>query len=244
MSFEALKESVWQANIELGKSGLVVLTWGNVSGVDREAGVMAIKPSGVDYAGLKPENIVVLSIDEGKVLEGSLRPSSDTPSHLLLYQEFESIGGVVHTHSAYATSWAQAGRELPCFGTTHADYFYGSVPLTRQLTPEEIKDAYERNTGKIIVERFSEGGLHPDEVPGVLVTGHGVFTWGGSPAAALESSIVLEEVAKMGAYTVLLSPQIGSIPQVLLDKHYLRKHGPGAYYGQKTRKPEGRKAGK
>jgi len=236
MSFEALKEEVWKANIELGNSGLVVLTWGNVSGVDRDAGVMAIKPSGVDYAELKPENIVVLSIDKGEVLEGSLRPSSDTPSHLILYQEFESIGGVVHTHSAYATGWAQAGREIPCFGTTHADYFYGSVPLTRQLTPEEIKEAYELNTGKIIVERFSIGDLKPAEVPGALVPGHGVFAWGGNPMAALESSIVLEEVAKMGLYTVLLSPQISSIPQALLDKHYLRKHGPDAYYGQKAKK--------
>ena len=236
MSFEALKEEVYHANIELGKSGLVVLTWGNVSGVDREAGVMAIKPSGVEYAELKPEDIVVLSIDKGEVLEGSLRPSSDTPSHLLLYQEFKSIGGVVHTHSAYATSWAQAGREIPCFGTTHADYFYGSVPLTRQLTQEEIEEAYERNTGKIIVERFTVSELSPEEVPGVLVMGHGIFTWGGSPMAALEFSIVLEEVAKMATYTALLYPQIGSIPQALLDKHYLRKHGPGAYYGQEADK--------
>jgi L-ribulose-5-phosphate 4-epimerase len=197
---------------------------------------MAIKPSGVEYEELKPEDIVVLSIDKGEVLEGSLRPSSDTPSHLLLYQEFKSIGGVVHTHSAYATSWAQAGREIPCFGTTHADYFYGSVPLTRQLTQEEIEEAYERNTGKIIVERFTVSELSPEEVPGVLVMGHGVFTWGGSPAAALESSIVLEEVAKMATYTALLYPQIGSIPQALLDKHYLRKHGPGAYYGQEAGK--------
>lgn len=233
MGFEKLKEEVRHANKELGKSGLVLLTWGNVSGVDRAAGVMAIKPSGVDYDELRSEDIVVLSIDKGEILEGSLRPSSDTPSHLLLYQEFESIGGVVHTHSAYATSWAQAGREIPCFGTTHADYFYGPVPLTRHLTSEEIKDEYERNTGKVIVERFSEGGLCLDEFPGALVPNHGVFSWGKNTMAALEASIVLEEVARMGLYTVLLSPQASSIPQALLDKHYLRKHGPGAYYGQK-----------
>jgi L-ribulose-5-phosphate 4-epimerase len=235
MSFQELREEVWLANKELAKSGLVVLTWGNVSGVDRESGVMAIKPSGVDYDELEPEDIVVLSIDEGEIIEGSLRPSSDTPSHLVLYQEFRSIGGVVHTHSAYATSWAQAGREIPCFGTTHADYFYGSVPLTRHLTPEEIKDEYERNTGKVIIEHFSEEDLCPDEVPGVLVPNHGVFSWGDSTMAALQASIVLEEVAKMGLYTILLDPQAGSIPQVLLDKHFFRKHGSGAYYGQKGR---------
>lgn len=233
MSFEELKEEVWLANKELAKSGLVVLTWGNVSGVDREAGVMAIKPSGVDYDELRPEDIVVLSIDKGEIVEGTLRPSSDTPSHLVLYRGFRSIGGLVHTHSTYATSWAQAGREIPCFGTTHADYFYGPVPLTRHLTPEEIKDEYERNTGKVIVERFSEGGLCPDEVPGVLVPNHGVFSWGDDTMAALEASIVLEEVAKMGLYTTLLNPQVSSIPQALLDKHFFRKHGSGAYYGQK-----------
>jgi len=233
MAFEKLKEEVWLANKELAKSGLVVLTWGNVSGVNREAGVMAIKPSGVDYDELRPEDIIVLSVDDGEIIEGSLRPSSDTPSHLVLYQEFRSIGGVVHTHSTYATSWAQAGREIPCFGTTHADYFYGPVPLTRHLTTEEIKDEYERNTGKVIVEHFSERGLSPDELPGVLVPSHGVFSWGDSIMAALEASIVLEEVAKMGLYATLLNPQIGNIPQALLDKHFFRKHGSSAYYGQK-----------
>jgi L-ribulose-5-phosphate 4-epimerase len=232
MSFEKLKEEVWLANKELAKSGLVVLTWGNVSGVDREAGVVAIKPSGVDYDGLKPEDIVILSIGSGEKIEGALRASSDTPSHLILYQEFDSIGGVVHTHSAYATSWAQACREIPCLGTTHADYFYGSVPLTRQLTPEEIKEAYERNTGAVIVERFVEGGLDPGQSPGVLLPNHGVFTWGKDPMSALESSIVVEEVARMGFHTMLLNPE-AEIPQALLDKHFLRKHGPGAYYGQK-----------
>ena len=232
MGFEKLKEEVWLANKELAESGLVILTWGNVSGVDRDAGVVAIKPSGVDYDDLVPEDIVVLSIDNGEVIEGSLRPSSDTPSHLLLYQEFKSIGGVVHTHSTYATSWAQAGRELPCFGTTHADYFYGPVPLTRNLTLEEIKYEYERNTGKVIVERFLGGNVSPDEVPGVLVPNHGVFSWGKDTMAALETSIVLEEVAKMALYTILLNPQADDIHQALLDKHFLRKHGPGAYYGQ------------
>jgi L-ribulose-5-phosphate 4-epimerase len=232
MSFGKLKEEVWHANKELAKSGLVVLTWGNVSGVDREAGVMAIKPSGVDYDRLKPEDIVISSIESGEKIEGALRPSSDTPSHLILYQEFDSIGGVVHTHSAYATSWAQACREIPCLGTTHADYFYGSVPLTRQLTPAEIKEAYERNTGAVIVERFEEDGLDPAQFPGVLLPNHGVFTWGKDPMSALESSIVVEEVAKMGFYAMLLNPQ-AEIPQALLDKHFLRKHGPGAYYGQK-----------
>ena len=232
MSFRNLKEEVWDANMKLADSGLVVLTWGNVSGADREAGAIAIKPSGVDYDSLTPEDIVVLSIENGEKIEGDLRPSSDTASHLLLYQEFSSIGGVVHTHSAYATGWAQACREIPCLGTTHADYFYGSVPLTRQLTPEEIKEAYERNTGKVIVERFVDGGLNPDEFPGVLTPNHGVFTWGKDPMSALESSIVVEEAAKMGLFAVLLNPE-ASIPQTLLDKHFLRKHGPEAYYGQK-----------
>ncbi len=235
MGFEKLKEEIWLRNMELAKSGLVVLTWGNVSGADREAGVMGIKPSGVSYDKLKAEDIVVLSIKNGEVIEGSLRPSSDTPSHLVLYQEFSSIGGVVHTHSPYATSWAQAGREIPCFGTTHADYFYGPVPLTRQLTPEEIKSEYERNTGKVVVEHFTEKGLSPDEFPGVLMPNHGVFSWGKDAAAALESSVVIEEIAKMGLYTILLNPE-ALIPRALLDKHFLRKHGPGAYYGQREEK--------
>jgi len=232
MSSEKLKEEVWHANKELAKSGLVILTWGNASGVEREAGVMAIKPSGVDYDELRPGDIAVLSLDTGKIIEGYLRPSSDTPTHLLLYRKFESIGGIVHTHSTYATSWAQARREIPCLGTTHADYFYGPIPVTRQLTPEEIEEEYERNTGKVIVERFLEGGLNPEQVPGVLVPNHGVFTWGTDPMNALEIAIVLEEVAKMGLYTTFLNPQIEPIPQVLLDKHFLRKHGPEAYYGQ------------
>lgn len=232
MDFEKLKKKVWQANKQLSKSGLVLFTWGNASGVDRKTGAMAIKPSGVDYAQLRPEDIVVLSLDTGEVVEGSLCPSSDTPTHLVLYQKFEQIGGVVHTHSAYATSWAQACQEIPCFGTTHADYFYGAIPVTRQLTRKEIEDEYERNTGKIIVERFSKGELDPDQVTGVLVPNHGVFSWGDDPMVALETSIVLEEVAKMALFATLLNPQIEPLQQVLLDKHFLRKHGSDAYYGQ------------
>lgn len=232
MSFEKLKEEVWQANKELSASGLVVLTWGNASGVDRDEKVMAIKPSGVDYEKLRPEDIVVLSLDTGKVIEGTMRPSSDTPTHLLLYQKFESIGGVVHTHSTFATSWAQACREIPCFGTTHADHFYGAVPVTRQLTTEEIKEEYERNTGKIIVEHFSENELTPEQLSAVLVPNHGVFTWGDEPREAFETAIVVEEIAQMALYTNLINPEVKPIPQVLLDKHFLRKHGPDAYYGQ------------
>lgn len=243
MNFEKLKKKVWQANKELKETGLVILAWGNASGVDREAGVMAIKPSGVDYEKLSSEDIVVLSLDTGEIVEGSLRPSSDTPTHLLLYQKFGSIGGVVHTHSTYATSWAQACREIPCLGTTHADHFYGPVPVTRQLTPEEIKSEYEHNTGKVIVERFSEGELSPEQLSAVLVPCHGVFTWGDDPMEALETAIVLEEVAKMALYTNLINRSGATrlksgampakpLPQVLLAKHFLRKHGPGAYYGQ------------
>lgn len=232
MGFEQLKEEVWRANRDLVEAGLVVHTWGNVSGADRGEGVMAIKPSGVDYDGLQPDDMVVLSLDTGAVVDGQLRPSSDTPSHLVLYQKFESVGGVVHTHSTYATTWAQACREIPCLGTTHADHFFGPVPLTRQLTPEEIERDYERNTGEVIVERFSEGGLNPKEFPGVLVPCHGPFAWGEDARAALKNAIILEQVARIALQTVLLNPEIGQIPQALLNKHYMRKHGPGAYYGQ------------
>jgi L-ribulose-5-phosphate 4-epimerase len=232
MGFEQLKEEVWRANRDLVEAGLVVHTWGNVSGADRGEGVMAIKPSGVDYDGLQPDDMVVLSLDTGAVVGGQLRPSSDTPSHLLLYQKFESVGGVVHTHSTYATSWAQACREIPCLGTTHADHFFGPVPLTRQLTPEEIERDYERNTGEVIVERFSEGDLNPKEFPGVLVPCHGPFAWGEDAKAALKNAIILEQVARTALQTVQLNPEIGQIPQALLNKHYMRKHGPDAYYGQ------------
>lgn len=233
MGFDALKKAVWQANMGLVENGLVLLTWGNASGADRDKGVVAIKPSGVDYAELGPEDIVVLSLESGDVLEGNLSPSSDTPSHLALYRAFDSIGGVIHTHSTYATSWAQACREIPCLGTTHADYAYGPVPLTRQLTAEEIETDYEVNTGKVIVERFKEGDLVPDQVPGVLVPCHGPFAWAADPMSALESAIMLEELARMALHTLALDPESKPIPQALLDKHFLRKHGPGAYYGQK-----------
>jgi L-ribulose-5-phosphate 4-epimerase len=233
MGIQRLKEEVCRANLKLAKSGLVILTWGNASGIDREAGVMAIKPSGVEYDNLKPVNIVVLSLETGEVVEGDLRPSSDTPTHLLLYRKFKNIGGVVHAHSRFATSFAQAGMEIPCLGTTHADHFYGPVPLTRSLTTEEIHGNYELNTGVVIVERFVKGGLDPKQVPGVLVHSHGPFVWGEDAMSAVESAIILEEVAQMSLYSRLLDPEIQPLPQPLLDKHFLRKHGPGAYYGQK-----------
>jgi len=232
MGFEQLKEEVWRANKDLVEAGLVVHTWGNVSGADRGEGVMAIKPSGVDYDELQPDDMVVLSLDTGTVVDGRLRPSSDTPSHLVLYQKFESVGGVVHTHSTYATSWAQACREIPCLGTTHADHFFGPVPLTRQLSPEEIERDYERNTGEVIAERFSEGDINPKEFPGVLVPCHGPFAWGENARAALKNAIILEQVARIALHTVELNPEIGEIPRALLNKHYMRKHGPDAYYGQ------------
>lgn len=232
MAHEALKQAVWQANLDIVAAGLVELTWGNASGVDREAGVMAIKPSGVAYESLKPEDIVVLDLETGAVLGGGLRPSSDTPTHRYLYQQFAGIAGIVHTHSRHAVSWAQAERELPCLGTTHADHFYGTIPVTRRMRKEEIEEAYEHNTGVVIAERFREGGIDPVQVPGVLVAGHGPFAWGTTPEKAVENAIVLESVARMGLYTYLLHPSAPPIDQVLLDKHFLRKHGPGAYYGQ------------
>ncbi len=233
MGFDQLKKQVCKVNKALVDAGLVVLTWGNASGVDREAGVMAIKPSGVNYELLKASDIVVLSLESGKVVEGDLNPSSDTPTHLLLYQKFESIGGIVHTHSRYATSWAQACREIPCFGTTHADHFYGVIPVARGLTPEEIETSYEYNTGVAIIDRFVELGIDPAHVPGVLMPSHAPFAWGKDPQAALENAIVLEEVARMGMYALMLNPSMDAIPQALLDKHFFRKHGPGASYGQK-----------
>ena len=232
MGYEALKEAVWHANLGLVEHDLVLLTWGNASGVDREAGVVAIKPSGMDYADLGPANIVVVSLDDGGIVEGALRPSSDTPSHLALYRAFESIGGVVHTHSTHASSWAQARREIPCLGTTHADYAYGPIPLTREVTPAEIDEDYETRTGDAIVECLREGNLDPRQVPGVLVPCHGPFAWGADPAGALESAVTLEEIARMAFRTVLLNPEAEPIPQALLDKHFFRKHGPAAYYGQ------------
>jgi len=233
MSTQALREEVCAANLKLPGTGLVVLTWGNVSGVDREAGLMAIKPSGVAYDALTPDQIVVLRLDDGEQVEGSLRPSSDTPTHLYLYRAFAEIGGVVHTHSSYASSWAQAERELPCFGTTHADHFYGTVPLTRDLDEAEIEDDYELNTGRVIVERLRELQLGPSQMPGILTRRHGPFTWGASVDAAVKNAVILEEIARMGFASVLLRPDLEAAPKTLIDKHFLRKHGPGAYYGQK-----------
>ncbi|MGC4033047.1 MAG: L-ribulose-5-phosphate 4-epimerase [Tepidisphaeraceae bacterium] len=232
MAYEKLKEEVYATNMALQASGLVVLTWGNASGVDREAGVMAIKPSGVSYDKLKPADIVVLSLETGLVVDGTARPSSDTPTHLHLYQKFAGVGGVVHTHSTVGTSFAQAGREIPCLGTTHADNFYGTIPCTREMTPAEIQSDYELNTGKVIVERFESAKLDPLDIPGVLVLGHAPFAWGKTPAKAVENAIVLEFTAQMAMNAFALNPNAKPISQVLLDKHFLRKHGKGAYYGQ------------
>jgi len=232
MEYESLRTQVCEVNREIGRTGLAMLTWGNASGVDRDAGVMAIKPSGVAYSDLRPVDIVVLQIETGEAVGESLRASSDTPTHLHVYREFPSIGGLLHTHSHYATAWAQAQREIPCFGTTHADTFYGSVPLTRMLTEQEVKDAYELNTGVVIVERFRDGNLNPVEVPGVLAAGHAPFAWGKTPEQALYNAIVLEEVAKMALHSLVVQAGLDPIPQYLLDKHYLRKHGKDAYYGQ------------
>lgn len=232
MKYADLREEVWRANMGLVEAGLVVLTWGNASGVDRDAGVMAIKPSGVDYKQLGPEHIVLLDLESGERIEPGGNPSSDTPTHLALYRAFESIGGVVHTHSRFATSFAQAGVPVPCLGTTHADNFHGEVPVTRPLNENEITGDYEANTGAVIVERFRQSGLNPLEAPGVLVAQHGPFAWGRTAAAALENAIVMDFVASMALNTFSLVPNAQAIPQVLLDKHFFRKHGPGAYYGQ------------
>lgn len=230
--FAELKTEVCRVNKALVGSGLVILTWGNVSGVDREAGVMAIKPSGVPYNELKPDDIVVLKIADGSVVEGKARPSSDTPTHLHLYRVFPKIGGIVHTHSRHATAWAQAGRDLPCYGTTHADHFGGAVPVTRFLTEAEIQAGYERNTGVVIEECFKDRRIGADDIPGVLVRGHAPFTWGKTPQKALDNSIALEACAQMAFEMLMLNPQSESLPDVVLNKHYSRKHGPGAYYGQ------------
>ena len=225
-----LKEAVLEANLELSRRGLVIYTWGNVSGVSREEGLVVIKPSGVPYSELKLEHLAVLDLD-GNQVEGKLKPSSDTPTHLVLYRAFPEIGGVVHTHSSWATSWAQAGRAIPALGTTHADYFYGEIPCTRDMTDEEIHGNYEAETGKVIVETFK--GREVLHVPGVLVKGHGPFNWGRDPHEAVHNAVVMEEVAKMALITFVLSPAVGPKSEALLDKHFLRKHGPNAYYGQK-----------
>ncbi len=227
-----LREKVYEANMDLPRHGLVVFTWGNASELDRERGLFVIKPSGVDYDDLTPESMVVCDLD-GRVVEGDLNPSSDTATHAYLYQRWgDRIGGVVHTHSSWAVSWAQAGRDVPAYGTTHADYFYGPVPCMRGLTEEEIEEAYELNTGKVIYEGFTGRGIDPVAVPAVLVRNHGPFSWGRDAAQAVYHAVVLEEVAKMATRTEALRPDVESAPQYLQDKHYLRKHGPNAYYGQ------------
>ncbi|MBJ6360477.1 L-ribulose-5-phosphate 4-epimerase [Paenibacillus sp. MAHUQ-46] len=230
---EALKQSVWEANMDLPKYGLVTFTWGNVSGIDRESGLVVIKPSGVPYDELKADQMVVVDL-EGRVVEGDYRPSSDTATHVVLYKSFENIGGVVHTHSPWATSFAQAGRGVLPLGTTHGDYFYGEVPCTRPMTEEEIKGAYELETGNVIVETFRERQIDPNLVPSVLVNSHAPFCWGKDPGNAVHNAVVLEEVAKMMLHTVQLNPQVNAMSQHLLDRHYLRKHGANAYYGQKS----------
>ncbi|MDP4088559.1 MAG: L-ribulose-5-phosphate 4-epimerase [Bacillota bacterium] len=227
---ENLKKEVLEANLELPRKGLVTYTWGNVSGIDRAAGLIVIKPSGVPYEELKLEHLVVLDLDGNKV-EGKLNPSSDTPTHLVIYNNFKEVGGVVHTHSRWATIWAQAGKGIPAFGTTHADYFYGEIPCTRRMTDAEIQGEYEKETGNVIVETFQ--GINPIYVPGVVVNNHGPFTWGKDAHEAVHNAVVLEEVSMMAFNTVALTPGIGQINHTLLDKHFLRKHGANAYYGQK-----------
>jgi L-ribulose-5-phosphate 4-epimerase len=242
--YEELKKSVLEANIELDRRSLAVYTWGNVSGIDRSAGVIAIKPSGVSYQELTPEKMVLLDL-EGNILQGQdgtldrsrpdfvgLRPSSDTPTHMELYRSFKHIGGICHTHSPYATMWAQACKDIPCLGTTHADHFYGPVPVTQVMTPQEIQNDYELNTGRVIVRRFK--GIDPMQMPAVLVANHGPFTWGKDPADSVKNAVVLENIAQMAFGTLGINPKQVAISQVLLDKHYLRKHGKDAYYGQNT----------
>ena len=228
---EELKEKVFHANLELVKHGLVIFTWGNVSAIDRETGLVVIKPSGVSYDDMKAEDMVVVDL-EGKVVEGRLKPSSDTPTHVVLYKAFPEIGGVVHTHSTYATAWAQAGCDIPNIGTTHADYFYGEIPCVRCLTKEEINSAYEENTGHLIVSEFKRMKKDVMAVPAVLYKNHGPFFWGKDAKEAIHNAVVLEEVAKMAYRTELIHPQVAPAPQELQDKHYFRKHGANAYYGQ------------
>lgn len=227
-----LKEEVLEANLALPKHDLVTFTWGNVSGIDRNAGLVVIKPSGVPYDALTIEDLVVVDL-EGNVVEGDLRPSSDTPTHLALYRALPEIGGIVHTHSPWATSWAQAKRAIPAFGTTHADYFYGEIPCTRELSDEEIETAYELETGNVIIETLNELHLEAVAVPGVLVANHAPFCWGKHADEAVHNAVVLEEVAKMGIHALNLNSELAPIKQSILDKHYLRKHGANAYYGQK-----------
>ncbi len=229
---ESLKEKVWKANLDLVKNKLVLFTWGNVSEIDRASGLVVIKPSGVEYDGMKPTDMVVVDLN-GKVVEGDLRPSSDTPTHLEFYKAFPEIGGVTHTHSTFATAWAQAGRAIPFYGTTHADYFYGDIPCARALTQSEIEGEYEKNTGLAIVETFRKGNLKPLEVPGVLIKSHGVFAFGKDADNSVYNATVIEEVAKMAAVTEAVNPQVKRADLFMMEKHYQRKHGKNAYYGQK-----------
>jgi L-ribulose-5-phosphate 4-epimerase len=228
---EILKKDVCKANLELVTEGLVIQTWGNVSGIDRERGLVVIKPSGVPYDGMTPRHMVVVSLETGEVVEGDLKPSSDTPTHLVLYRAFPKIGGVVHTHSLYATAWAQARKGIASYGTTQADYWYGDVPCTRLLTPQEIRTDYEANTGHVMVERFRK--LDPMQHPAVLVASHGPFTWGKDAHDAVHNAVVLEFIARLASETLRINPKAKPMQSALLDKHFLRKHGPGAYYGQK-----------
>jgi L-ribulose-5-phosphate 4-epimerase len=229
MSIQELKQQVFQANLDLVKHGLVIFTWGNVSGIDREKGWVVIKPSGVSYDDMKAEDMVVVDL-EGNIVEGKLKPSSDTPTHVELYKAFPSIGGIVHTHSTYATAWAQAGCDIPNIGTTHADYFSRDIPCTRDMTEPEVKGEYEKETGAVIIERFSE--LNPAHIPGVLVKNHGPFSWGKDPHEAVHNAVVMEQVAKMAFIAYQVNPNL-TMNELLIQKHFFRKHGPGAYYGQK-----------
>ena len=229
---EKLKEEVFKANLLLPKYNLVTFTWGNVSGIDREQGLIVIKPSGVEYDTMTVDDMVVVDLN-GKVVEGSLSPSSDTPTHIELYKAFKEIGGVVHTHSTHATSWAQAGRSIPCYGTTHADYFYGDIPCTRALTKEEIESEYERNTGFVIIEEFKKLKKDPEAVPAVLCKNHGPFSWGKDANNAVHNAVVLEEVAKMAYMSIGINSELKEAPTELQNKHYFRKHGANAYYGQR-----------
>jgi L-ribulose-5-phosphate 4-epimerase len=230
-----LRERVCRVNRELVQAGLVVLAFGNASGIDRDAGIVAIKPSGVAYEHLRPEDVVLVALDDGRIVDGAARPSSDTPTHLVLYRAFPHAGGIVHTHSLHAASWAQARREIPCLGTTHADHFHGPVPVTRLLTDDETTVDYELNTGRVIVERFVTGGIDPAEVPACLDASHGPFAWGETPEGAIANAIALEHVAAIATETLALAPGTGPIPGALLEKHFHRKHGPNAYYGQPGR---------
>ncbi len=226
---EKLKQEVLEANLQLPKHGLVVFTWGNVSAYDEESGLVVIKPSGVDYDGMTADDMVVVDLD-GKVVEGHLRPSSDTPTHVYLYSKFPGVHGIVHTHSTWATAWAQSGLSLPCYGTTHADYFYGDIPAARCLTEAEVEEAYERNTGVVIEEAFK--GRDPLATPGVLCRNHGPFAWGKDAAEAVHNAVVLEQCAKMAVLARMINPELKEAPGYLMDKHYFRKHGKNAYYGQ------------